>query len=139
MLSKAMIIGNFGKDPEIRTTNSGKKVCSFSVAAETGYGEKKETQWHKVITFDEKLIENVIEKYVKKGTKVYLDGDLKYRTWNKEDGTTVYVTEIIMGFGSSFKLLGNKSDKGAKPEASESSGAPANDAFDLTDEVPEFN
>ncbi|MEK9909149.1 MAG: single-stranded DNA-binding protein [Candidatus Thalassarchaeaceae archaeon] len=129
MLSKATIIGNVGKDPEVRNTNSGKQVASFSVASETGYGNKKETQWHNVVTFDERLIDNVIRKYVTKGTKVFATGDLVYRSWDKQDGTKGYKTEIILGFGSEFKLLSSdkKSDTGSsyKPEYDE----------DLDDEI----
>jgi single-strand DNA-binding protein len=137
MFSQATIIGNIGADPEVRNTKTGKKVCSFSVASETGWGDNKETQWHKVITFDEKLIDNVIEKYATKGTKVFLQGELKYRNWEDKEGKKVYVTEIIMGFGSSFKLLGSKSESGEKPAFDKT---PSNkDPFDLDDDMPNFN
>jgi len=132
MFSQATVIGNLGRDPEIRTTKSGKKVASFSVASETGWGDKKETQWHKIVTFDEKLIDNVIEPYATKGTKVMVQGELKYRQYDK-DGTTVYVTEIIMGFNSAFKLLSSKEGK------SNGENAPATNTEDRDDEIPDFN
>ncbi len=130
MLSKATIIGNLGKDPEVRTTNNGKKVATFSVASETGYGDKKATQWHNVVTFDEKLISNVIEKYVSKGTKIFAMGDLVYRTWDKDDGTKGYKTEIILGFGSEFKLLSSKGESNGVGSLAGTSSPPADDLDD---------
>ena len=129
MLSKATIIGNVGKDPEIKTTPKGKKVANFSVASETGYGDKKNTQWHNIVTFDEKLIENVIERFVSKGTKCYAMGDLIYKTWDKQDGTKGYKTEIVLGFGSEFKLLSSPNTNGATRPS------PAPSAADFADEL----
>ncbi len=131
MLSKATIIGNVGKDPEIKTTNNGKKVATFSVASETGYGNKKNTQWHNVVTFDAALIDNVIEKFVSKGTKCYAMGDLTYNTWDKQDGTKGYKTEIVLGFGSEFKLLASPSTNGAtRPSPAPSAAAFADELND---------
>jgi single-strand DNA-binding protein len=102
MLNKVTIIGNLGKDPEIRTMQSGDKVANFSVATSERWkdkttGERKEkTEWHRVVVFNQGLVK-VIEGYVKKGSKVYLEGQLETRSWDdSKTGEKKYSTEIAL-------------------------------------------
>jgi len=100
-LNKVTIIGNLGKDPEIRSFPNGDKVASFSVATSEKWkdkqsGEYKErTEWHRVSVLNQNLM-NVIEKYVHKGTKLYLEGQLETRKWQDKDGTDKFSTEIVL-------------------------------------------
>jgi single-strand DNA-binding protein len=117
-VNKATILGNLGKDPEVRTTQAGGKIVSLTVATSESWsdratGEKKEqTEWHRVIIMNEAL-GVVAEKYLKKGSKVYLEGKLQTRKWEK-DGATHYATEILIGkFGGQLTLC----DKTGSPNS----------------------
>ena len=100
-LNKVTIIGNLGKDPEIRSFQNGDRVASFSVATSERWkdkssGEQKEkTEWHRVSVLNQNLV-NVVEKYVKKGTKLYLEGQLETRKWTDKDGQEKYSTEVVL-------------------------------------------
>lgn len=108
-----MIIGNVGKNPEIRQGKSGKKIACFSVATSETWrdketGEKKEnTEWHRIVCFNENISE-FVEKYVKKGSKVYVEGAIKTRSY-EVSGTTRYVTEIVLtAYSGELQLLDGK-------------------------------
>lgn len=116
MHNRVQLIGNVGKDPEIRSFQSGDRVASFSVATSERWkdkqtGERKEkTEWHNVSVFSEGLIK-VIESYVKKGTKLYLSGKLETRKWQDQSGNDRYSTEVVLrGFNAEMVLLDSKSD-----------------------------
>jgi single-strand DNA-binding protein len=102
-LNKAILIGNLGADPEVRSTNNGSRVATLSVATSRQWigngGEKQEkTDWHRVICWNNKGgsgLADVCEKYLKKGDKVYVEGRIEYRTWEDNNKQTRYVTEII--------------------------------------------
>jgi len=101
-LNKAMLIGNLGADPEVRTTNNGGKVANLSLATSRQWtaqnGEKQEkTEWHRVICWNNKgsQLADLAEKYMKKGDRVYVEGRIEYRTWEDREKQTRYVTEII--------------------------------------------
>lgn len=98
-INKHIIVGNVGKDPEIRTTQSGIKIASFSVATSRKFkknGETtEETQWHRIVVFDKQLVE-VAERMLQKGTRVYVEGAVVTRSWEK-DGETKYATETVLG------------------------------------------
>ncbi len=100
-LNKVMLIGNLGRDPEIRSTQDGNKIANLSVATSESWkdkntGERKEkTEWHRVVIFDEKLSE-IAEKYLRKGSKVYLEGQLQTRKWQDQSGADKYSTEIVL-------------------------------------------
>ena len=113
-LNRAMIIGNVGKDPEIRQGKNGKKIACFSVATSETWrdketGEKKESvDWHRIVCLNEHLSE-IVEKYVKKGSKVYVDGTIKTRSYEDNAGTTRYVTEIVLtAYRGEIQLLDSK-------------------------------
>jgi single-strand DNA-binding protein len=145
-LNKACIIGNLGKDPEVRTTQGGTKVANISVATSERWrdknsGEQKErTEWHRVTLWG-KLAE-IAEKYLHKGSKVYLEGKIQTRKWQDQSGADRYSTEIILqGFDAKLVMLDGKQD-GERQESRESSqGAGQGDGGDysggdLDDQIP---
>ncbi len=99
-INKVIIVGNVGNDPEIKTMQSGDKVCNLSIATSESWkdkatGEKKErTEWHRVVIFNQNLV-TVCENYVKKGAKLYVEGQIETRNYEK-DGQKVYTTEIVL-------------------------------------------
>jgi single-strand DNA-binding protein len=99
-LNKAMLIGNVGSDPEIRTTAGGARVAQFSLATSRRWNDRngqqqEKTEWHRVVAWDKPFpLVDVIEKYLKKGERVYVEGEIEYRTYDDKDGNTRYVTEI---------------------------------------------
>lgn len=126
-INKALIIGNIGKDPEIKTLDNGNKIVSFSVATSESWkdkqtGEKKEqTEWHRIVIFNQSLAD-IAEKYVKKGSKVYLSGKLKTRKWTDNSGIEKYTTEIVLGaFDGELLLLDAKDKTGSYPPPPEQS------------------
>lgn len=100
-VNKAIIVGNLGRDPEIRTVATGSRIGNLSVATSESWrdkatGERKEsTQWHRVVLFDERLCD-VAEKYLRKGAKVYLEGQIETRKWIDQSGQDRYSTEIVL-------------------------------------------
>lgn len=100
-LNKVMLIGNLGSDPEVRSMNSGDEVASFSVATSESWkdkatGERKDrTQWHKVVIFNSALV-NVARNYLRKGSKVFIEGQLETRKWQDKEGKDQYTTEVVL-------------------------------------------
>lgn len=98
-VNKVILIGNLGKDPEVRKLESGVSVANFPIATSESYtdrntGEKRETtDWHDIVVW--RGLAEVVEKYVKKGTKVYIEGRLKKRSWQDKEGSTRYTTEVL--------------------------------------------
>lgn len=122
-LNKVCIIGNLGNDPDIKTMNNGGKVCNLSVATseiwkDKNTGERREkTEWHRVSIFNEGLV-GVCEKYLKKGSKVYLEGALETRKWQDQSGADRYSTEIVLkAYNGSLIMLGGKSTDTSEPTA----------------------
>lgn len=149
MLNKVMLIGNLGKDPEVRHTQSGDPVANLTVATSEKWkdkqGERQEkTEWHRVVLFG-KLAE-IAEKYLFKGSKVYIEGQLQTRKWVAQDGTEKYTTEVkVAGFGGELKMLDSKGANGASRAPAQNDvpsmggGAPAmggGQAEVLDDEIP---
>jgi single-strand DNA-binding protein len=113
-VNKVILLGNLGQDPDIRTMQSGKKVATMSIATSDSWkdkdtGEKKEkTEWHRVVVFNEGLI-GVVENYIKKGTKLYIEGALQTRKWTDDAGTEKYTTEIVIqGYGGRIDIVSAK-------------------------------
>ena len=133
-VNKAMLIGRCGKDPETRTFQDGKKIVSFTLATSESWkdkstGERKEvTQWHNVVIQSDGIA-RVAEQYLKKGSRCYIEGQVKYRSWDGKDGGKNYITEIVVpAFGGALVLLDGK-DK--------ASGAPVeNDFIDDGERLP---
>ncbi|MBY0531070.1 MAG: single-stranded DNA-binding protein [Xanthobacteraceae bacterium] len=111
-VNKVILIGNLGADPEIRRTNDGRPIANLRVATSESWkdkatGEKREkTEWHRVVIFNEGLCK-IVEQYLKKGSKVYIEGALQTRKWqDKESGQDRYSTEVVLqGFNSSLTML----------------------------------
>lgn len=146
-LNKVILIGNLGRDPEIRTTGEGKEIANFSIATTESWkdrntGEKKErTEWHRVVIFSEGLV-SIVKNYVKKGTKIYLEGSLQTRKWNDNSGQEKYTTEVVLqNFNSQLILLdsrnsgNNSSDNYTEAKQSEHKNN-SFDHSDLDDEIP---
>ena len=117
-LNKVQIIGNLGRDPEIRAFQNGGKVCNLRIATSETWkdkntGERKEkTEWHSVAIFQEGLV-SVAERYLKKGSTVYIEGKLQTRKWQDQSGVDKYSTEIVLqGFDGVMTMLGGKPEGG---------------------------
>ena len=154
-VNKVILIGNLGKDPEIRTFQNGGKVCNFSIATSENWkdrntGERQErTQWHNIAIFSEP-ISNVAEQYLKKGSKVYIEGQLETRKWQDQSGNDRYSTEVVIRpYGGSLTMLdsrsdgyGLSSDQGAvqnqmnKPSSMQTEPTDSEGIGDLDDEIP---
>lgn len=113
-LNKVIIIGNVGNDPEIRSMNSGDRVANLSIATSESWkdkqsGERREkTEWHRVVVWNEHLVK-VIDDYVNKGDKLYIEGKLQTRKWQDQSGNDRYSTEIVLqGFDGKLLMLGGK-------------------------------
>jgi single-strand DNA-binding protein len=125
-VNKVVLLGNVGKDPEVRHTQDGKAIVNLSIATSESWrdkasGERKEkTEWHRVVIFNEGLAK-VAEAYLKKGSSVYIEGQLQTRKWTDKDGSEKYSTEIVLQqYRGELVLLGGKSDgTAARPEAQE--------------------
>ena len=147
-LNKVLLIGRLGADPEIKQMVNGKSIARFSLATSNTWkdkntGEKKEkTEWHRIVIFNEGLV-NVVQQYVKKGTQVYIEGQIANRKWKDEkSGLDKYSTEIVLqGFNSSFKILSSKNSQieNLQDKTSEKSALPNDENIssnDLDDEIP---
>lgn len=139
-VNKVIILGNVGKDPDIRSMQNGKEIANLTIATSERWkdkatGEKKErTEWHRVVIFNEGLVK-VVKSYVKKGSKLYIEGALQTRKWQGKDGKDNYSTEIVLqGFGSTLQMLDKKKDDGFNQDTQ-----PSNNGFEsqeLDDEIP---
>lgn len=141
-----MIIGNLGNDPDIRTMQNGSKVCNLSIATSESWkdkqtGERKsKSEWHRVVIFNEGLV-NVCENYLRKGSKVYIEGQLETRKWQNQQGQDQYSTEIVLkAYNGSLVMLDSKEQSSA---ISNSNGGytqqpthNAGQADDFSDEIP---
>ncbi len=117
-VNKVILVGNLGKDPEVRRLNSGEPVVNLSIATSENWrdkqsGERKEkTEWHRVVIFNENLAK-VAEQYLKKGAKVYVEGQLQTRKWTDQAGVEKYSTEVVLSkFRGELTMLDGKSEGG---------------------------
>jgi len=117
-INKVILVGNLGKDPEIRRTQDGRAIANLSVATSESWrdkatGERKEkTEWHRVVIFNEGLAK-VAEQYLKKGAKVYIEGALQTRKWTDQAGVEKYSTEVVLqGFNSNLTMLDGRGGGG---------------------------
>jgi len=127
-VNKVILVGNLGKDPEIRRTQDGRPIANLSVATsetwrDKGTGERKEkTEWHRVVIFNEGLCK-VAEQYLKKGAKVYIEGQLQTRKWTDQSGVEKYSTEVVLqGFNSNLTMLEGRSGGGSSFGADDGGG-----------------
>jgi single-strand DNA-binding protein len=117
-VNKVILVGNLGRDPEIRSTQDGTKIANLSVATSETWrdrnsGERRErTEWHRVVIFNDKLSE-VAEKYLRKGSKVYIEGQLQTRKWTDQSGVEKYTTEVVLQrFRGELTMLDGRQDGG---------------------------
>ncbi len=143
-VNKVILIGNLGRDPEVRTTQSGTKVANLSLATSDSWkdrntGEKREkTEWHRVVIFGN--LADIAERYLKKGSKVYISGQLQTRKWQDQSGQDKYTTEVVLqGFNGELIMLDSRGGDGGGDYASSEptgggwdSGPPG----DMDDEIP---
>jgi single-strand DNA-binding protein len=128
-VNKVILVGNLGKDPESRTSQSGQKIVNFTLATSDNWtdkmsGEKKErTEWHRVVIFNERVGE-IAEKYLKKGRKVYVEGELRTRKWTDQSGQEKYTTEVVIdAFRGTLQLIdSNRGDEGSSYSGGSESG-----------------
>jgi single-strand DNA-binding protein len=154
-LNRVMLIGNLGQDPDIRSMQNGGRVCNLSIATSESWkdrntGERKEkTEWHRVVVFNEGLV-GVIENYVKKGSKVFIEGQLETRKWQDQNGQDKYSTEVVIkNFNGGLTMLDGRNDNQGgggyqqqRPQAQQGGGmqqqnatpAPVHDDFE--DDIP---
>lgn len=140
-LNKALLIGNVGSDPEVRSTTSGGRVATLSIATSTSWtnqaGEKQEkTQWHKCVVWNKKSgggLVDVVEKYVRKGDRLYIEGEIEYRNWQDKDGQTKYTTEINV---RDLVMLGGKTEAAARPASTKAAAGALSRSSDFEDFDP---
>jgi len=155
-VNKVILVGNVGRDPEIRSMGSGDRVCNLSLATSERWkdrnsGEQQErTEWHRVAIFDQRLVE-VCEKYVKKGSKLFIEGQLQTRKWTDQQGAERYTTEVVLQrFRGELTMLDSRGGGGGGYDADQGAqdyGQPAmagagggrqggRGGSDLDDEIP---
>ena len=147
-VNKVILVGHLGRDPEVRTMQNGGKVCNLSVATSERWkdrdsGEPRErTEWHRVVIFDDRIA-GVAESYLRKGSPVYLEGQLATRKWTGQDGGEKYVTEVVIQkFRGGLTLLGGRGDGPPPAGPDDYAGRPAQPgeppppAGGLDDEIP---
>ncbi len=152
-VNKAILLGNLGRDPEIRSMQSGAKMASFSIATSKRWKDrntqeqKEKTSWHNIVVFGDGLVD-IVEKYVKKGSKIYIEGELQTRKWQDKDGNDRYTTEVILqGYNSNLTLLDSRNNSQMSSENSDqidqsrsfednSFGGEAKDSGDLDEDIP---
>lgn len=113
-VNKVILLGNVGGDPVIRSTQDGKKIATFSLSTSEKWKDKnssesrEKTEWHRVVVFSDGLV-GIIEKYIKKGTKLFVEGSLQTRKWTGNDGVEKYTTEIVLqGFNNKLEIIDNR-------------------------------
>jgi single-strand DNA-binding protein len=146
-VNKVILVGNLGKDPEVRRMQSGDPVVNLSIATSETWrdkasGERKEkTEWHRVVIFNKNLAE-IAEKYLRKGAKVYVEGSLQTRKWSDKDGQEKYSTEVVLqNFRGELTMLDSKGEGGGGSRGSYGGGASESPASfdrgsDMDDEIP---
>lgn len=146
-LNKVMLIGNLGADPEVRTFQNGGKVCNLRIATSETWkdkqtGERREkTEWHSVAIFQEGLV-RICEQYLRKGSKVFVEGKLQTRKWQDQSGNDRYSTEVVLqGFDGTLTMLDGRGEGGGQGGGNQGvygggdpGAAPAGGGFD--DEIP---
>jgi single-strand DNA-binding protein len=120
-VNKVILVGNLGRDPEIRFTQAGEKIAHFSLATSERWrdkasGENKErTEWHRVVVFNDRIAD-VVEKYLRKGAKVYVEGQLQTRKWTDKEGQERYTTEVVLSrFRGELTMLDGRGDAAGGP------------------------
>jgi single-strand DNA-binding protein len=139
-VNKVILVGNLGRDPEVRYAKSGKKIVSFSLATSEKWKNGERTEWHKVVIFNEKIAD-LTEKFLKVGSKIYLEGQLQTQKWDDKLGNTRSTTQVVVAYNGILQMLDSRevglqrpvvTSDAPKPQAEPPSAAVGN--FD--DEIP---
>ena len=128
-VNKVILLGNLGRDPDIRSMQSGKKMASFSIATSKRWKDrstqeqKESTSWHNIVVFNEGLVD-VVERYVKKGSKLYIEGELSTRKYQDKDGNDRYTTEVVIqGYNSNLTMLDTRNSTSSSSSIDQNEGS----------------
>ena len=140
-VNKVTLIGNLGRDPEVRRMNSGESVVTLNLATSESWRDKQsgarkeKVEWHRVVIFNENLAKTA-EQYLKKGSKLYVEGQLQTRKWQDQSGVEKFTTEIVLQrFRGELTLLDGRSE-GGEPAGERQAAASSSYAADLDDDIP---
>ena len=148
-VNKVILLGNLGRDPEIRSMQSGNKMASFSIATSKRWKDKntqeqrEKTSWHNVVVFGDGLV-NIVENYVKKGSKIYVEGELQTRKWQDQDGNDRYTTEVVLqGYNCNLTLLDSRNNTNQSTETQQETSlvddsieSKSTDSNDTEEDIP---
>jgi single-strand DNA-binding protein len=143
-INKVILVGNVGQDPEVRTTQDGREIANFSLATSESWkdkatGEKRDkTEWHRVVIFSQGLV-SIVKNYVKKGSKLYIEGSLQTRKWTDSQGIEKFTTEIaLQNFNSTMQILDSKDRQPSADSYSSTSSSKRSDVSieENDDEIP---
>lgn len=140
-INKVILLGNVGGDPIIRSTQDGKKIATFSLATSEKWKDKnsnelrEKTEWHRIVVFSDGLV-GIIEKYIKKGTKLFVEGSLQTRKWTGSDGVEKYTTEIVLqGFNNKLEIIDNRKE-GENNTSENYEGGSYSEPSGVEDDIP---
>ncbi len=147
-INKVILVGNVGQDPEIRSTQDGREIANFSIATTESWkdkatGEKRDkTEWHRIVIFSQGLV-GIAKNYIKKGAKLYIEGQIQTRKWTDAQGAEKYTTEIILqNYNSSLQILDSRRDGDSSQYSSSQQSSPSQSNNDnitveeTDDEIP---
>jgi single-strand DNA-binding protein len=143
MYNSATLIGNLGQDPEIRATHNGSEIASFTLATSESWrdkasGERKSvTEWHRIVVFNEALVK-LCKSYLKKGSKIWIQGQIKTRKWTDKDGADKYTTEIVLqNYGGTILMLDGKQEREPTThDTAKQDGYAPQGSVELDDKIP---
>jgi len=140
-VNKVILLGTVGQEPTIHTTQDGKKIATFSLATSDKWKDKQsgemrdKTEWHRVVVFADGLA-GIVERYIKKGSKIFVEGSLQTRKWTDNSGVEKYTTEVILqGFNNKLEIIGNKETEKNETQSS-SYNETQNDVSGIEDDIP---
>jgi len=138
-VNKVILLGNLGKDPDIRATSTGSRLASFSIATSTKYRNKDtqqledKTEWHRIVVFNDKLAD-ICEKYLRKGSKIYIEGQLQTRKWTDNNGVDKYTTEVVIpNYSGVLTMLDSRAQSSVSDENTSQLDSAADEALGGSD------
>lgn len=138
-INKVILLGNLGKDPDIRATSTGSRLASFSIATSTKYRNKDtqqledKTEWHRIVVFNDKLAD-ICEKYLRKGSKIYIEGQLQTRKWTDNNGVDKYTTEVVIpNYSGVLTMLDSRAQSSVSEENTSQLDSAADEALGGSD------
>ena len=138
-VNKVILLGNLGKDPDIRATSTGSRLASFSIATSTKYRHKDtqqledKTEWHRIVVFNDKLAD-ICEKYLRKGSKIYIEGQLQTRKWTDNNGVDKYTTEVVIpNYSGVLTMLDSRAQSSVSEENTSQLDSAADEALGGSD------